>query len=200
MLVTSWKRRSTIPPLPAAIVLAALILLPAPARADGILAGFIGRNFGGDTETKTTVYGGVLGGVNPRGLGFEIDFAYWADFFETEETLGSKTSITTVMGNLVVGGARPRGPAPYVSGGVGLIRANIDSPTNLLDNLTSNDFGMNVGGGVNAMFASNIGIRGDYRYFRSFRKEEVDDDFPDFGIDLAEFSFWRGSVGVVIRW
>lgn len=200
MLVTSWKRRSTIPPVSAALAVAALLSLPAPARADGILAGFVGKNFGGETETKTTVYGGVLGGVNPRGLGFEVDFGYWPDFFDTEETLGAKTSITTVMGNLVIGGARPRGPAPYVSGGAGLIRANLESPTDLLDNLTSNDFGMNVGGGINTMFASNIGLRADIRYFRSFQKEDVDDDFPDFGIDLAEFTFWRGSVGLVVRW
>jgi opacity protein-like surface antigen len=179
-----------------------LLGLPTGARADGILAGFIGRSFGSDAESSTTVYGGVLGGVQPRGLGFEIDFGYWPDFFDTEDTLGIKTTITTVMGNMVIGGATARGVAPFVSGGLGLVRANLESPTDLFDNLSTNDFGINVGGGLNMMFASNFGIRGDIRYFRTFTSEDDDSGsgFPDFGIDLSDFDFWRGSVGLVVRW
>ncbi len=177
-----------------------VLLAPRPASADGILGAFIGTNFSGDTITKTTVYGGVLGGVQAKGLGFEVDFGYTPDFFDTEEDLGVKTSMTTVMGNLVVGGAAARGVAPYVSGGVGLIRANVTDVDELVQDLSRNDFGLNIGGGVNAMFASNVGVRGDIRYFRSFKEEDFDDNFPDFGVDLGNFNFWRATVGVVLRW
>jgi opacity protein-like surface antigen len=194
-----------------AALVAAAVVWPADARADGILAGFIGSNLrvetgdldsSGDPErANTLVYGGVLGGVQPRGLGFEIDFGYSPDFFDAEDTLpfGVKTSITTVMGNLVIGGAAAQGVAPFVSGGVGLIRANVEAE-DLLENLTRNEFGMNIGGGVNVMFASNVGVRGDIRYFRAFQNEDAADDFPDFDIDLSDFDFWRGSVGLVLRW
>src|SRR3712207_2224742 len=95
------------------------------ARADGILGASVGTNFGGQTETRTRVFSGVLGGVQPRGIGFEVDFGYSPDFFDTEDVSGTKTSITTVMGNLVIGGAAATGVAPFVSGGVGLIRVNL---------------------------------------------------------------------------
>jgi opacity protein-like surface antigen len=186
--------------LATALSVGLVLLVPRPASADGIIGAFIGTNFSGDTITKTTVYGGVLGGVQSRGVGFEIDFGYTPDFFDTEEDLGIKTSLTTVMGNLVVGGAAARGVAPFVSGGVGLIRANVTDVEGLVEDLSRNDFGMNVGGGVNAMFSSNAGVRGDIRYFRSFKEEDTDDNFPDFGVDLSDFNFWRASVGVVLRW
>jgi opacity protein-like surface antigen len=183
-----------------AFLVASLFGTPRTAAADGILAGFVGKNLGGDTLTKTTVYGGVLGGVQPKGVGFEVDFGYSPDFFDTEKDLGIKTSMTTLMGNLVVGGAAARGVAPFVSGGIGLIRADVHDVQGLIEDLTRNDFGLNIGGGINAMFASNVGVRGDLRYFRSFKKEETDDNFPDFGVDLSDFNFWRATVGVVLRW
>jgi opacity protein-like surface antigen len=192
------------------LAMACLCSLPSEVRADGILAGFIGSNLrvetglldpeGDPAKSNTRVYGGVLGGVRSRGVGFEIDFGYSPDFFDTEGEFGIKTSITTVMGNLVIGGAAARGVAPFVSGGVGLIRTNVEAPQDLIENLTANEFGMNVGGGVNVMFASNVGVRGDIRYFRSFESETEDDNFPDFGIDLSSFDFWRGTVGLVLRW
>jgi opacity protein-like surface antigen len=176
-----------------------LLACAAPASADGIFGGFVGRTFGGQTDASAPVFGGVLGGVQPRGVGFEIDFGHSPDFFDTEDLTGVKTSITTVMGNLVVGGAAARGVAPFVSGGVGLIRANVDAG-DLLDNLSTNDFGLNIGGGANVMFASNLGVRGDIRYFRAFTDESSDDEIPDFGVDVGDFDFWRGSVGLVVRW
>jgi opacity protein-like surface antigen len=190
---------ATHPPAFAAVLFAALFAATAPAHADGILGAFIGTNFGGQTEVNTRVFGGVLGGVQPRGVGFEIDFGYSPDFFDTEEELGTKTSITTVMGNLVIGGASAGGVAPYGSGGIGLIRANISEPGELIDDLTSNDFGMNIGGGVNVMFSSNAGVRGDLRYFRRFEQDE-EDGLPVVDVGLSDFDFWRATVGVVLRW
>lgn len=179
------------------IALVGVLVLPNPARAEGILAGFIGQNFGGKVEENTVVYGGVFGSVR-KGVGFEIDFGYTPDFFKTEELTGSKTSVTTVMGNLVIGGAASKGVGPYVSGGAGLIRANADGFGELLDNLTSNDFGINVGGGLNMVFSTSVGIRADIRYFRSL--QGGDDGIIPIPSDLGDFDFWRGTVGLVFVW
>jgi opacity protein-like surface antigen len=176
------------------------LAVPADARADGILGAFIGTTFGGATETNQPVFGGVLGGVRPAGLGFEIDFGHSPDFFDTEEATGLKTSVTTVMGNLVFGGAAANGVAPYVSGGIGLIRGNVSDPEDLIEDLSRNDFGLDIGGGVNAMFGSNVGLRADLRYFRSLRDEEVDDGRLDLEFDLGDLTFWRASAGLVLRW
>lgn len=189
----------------AALGAAIMVSTPAVSQAEGIFGAFLGTTFGEQNTGATTeshrplLFGGVLGGVQPRGLGFEIDFGHSPDFFGTEDLTGVKTSITTLMGNLVIGGGGER-VGPFVSGGVGLIRANVEDAGDLISNPTRNDFGMNVGGGANIMLGSSFGVRGDLRYFRSFQGENVEDGLLDLGIDLSDFSFWRGTVGVVLRW
>ena len=44
-------------------------------------------------------------------------------------------------------------------------------------------------------FSDSVGIRGEFRYFRSL--EDRVGGFPDF--DLSRFDFWRGTVGMVFR-
>ena len=84
---------------------------------------------------------------------------------------------------------------PYVVGGVGLIRTNVQDAGEFFDVTTKNDFGFDVGGGVMGFFSQNVGIRGDVRYFRSF--SGTDDNLA--GIGVSDFNFWRGSVGVSFK-
>jgi hypothetical protein len=44
-------------------------------------------------------------------------------------------------------------------------------------------------------FAQNIGLRGDFRYFRSFQGSS--DNVT--GLGLSNFQFWRGSAGVTFK-
>jgi opacity protein-like surface antigen len=103
------------------------------------------------------------------------------------------------MGNVLVsapiGGSSGPGIHPYGSGGVGLIRSRIDGG-DFFNDLSTNDFGFNVGGGINAFISDNIGIRGDVRYFRSLQDNEPDDEFD---LAVSDFDFWRASVGVTFR-
>ena len=62
---------------------------------------------------------------------------------------------------------------------------------------TRNDLGINFGGGLNAQFNDNIGIRGDIRYLRSLEDDDPDNEFD---LGLSDFDFWRGTVGVAFRW
>jgi opacity protein-like surface antigen len=97
------------------------------------------------------------------------------------------------MGNVVVG-APLGGIRPYASGGVGWIASRIDNTGEFFDQASTNNLGMDVGGG--AMFlAGNIGIRGDLRYFRSLQ----DNDSNDVDLALGSFRFWRGTVGVTFK-
>ena len=93
--------------------------------------------------------------------------------------------------------------SPYVTGGIGLLRANIGFE-DLFDDLSTNELGMNVGGGIHVFFSDNIGIRGDLRYFRGLGQQEdddpaEDDDFIDEDFGLDDFDFWRGTIGVTFR-
>jgi opacity protein-like surface antigen len=190
-----------------------LALVPATASAqDWFFTPFVGANFGGtatfgdfddfDDELERRIDFGATIGWNPSVVGFEVDFGYSPNFFEN--TAGDSnfefgdSNVTTLMANLhLTTPNEGAGVRPYGSGGLGLIRSHIGGVAGFFDELTTNDFGMNVGGGIQGNFNENIGLRGDIRYFRSLQDNEPDDEFD---LALSNFDFWRGTVGVTFRW
>jgi hypothetical protein len=184
-----------------ALLLSALV--SAPAAAQTTLTPFAGTTFGGETTENRYVYGAVLGFGS--GAGVDIDFGYAPDFFGGDSApfgdLDGKLNITTLMFNVRFGGGKAPGLSPFVSGGAGLMRASISSPGDLFDSLSRNDFALNAGGGLTGYFNGHIGLRGDIRYFRSLQGESggggIILDPRDF--DLGDFDFWRGTVGLSLR-
>jgi opacity protein-like surface antigen len=193
-----------------------LIAIPRTASADWLFTPFIGTAFNGAADFGDTfdgageferrfTFGASLGYMGAGIIGFEFDFGYTPNFFETEAgadddfTFADDSNVTTLMANLIVGipvgGQTGFGVRPYLVGGAGLLRTHVEGAGLFFEDLDSNDFGFNVGGGVNIFFVDNIGIRGDVRYFRSFAG---DDDELDF--DLSDFDFWRATAGVTFRW
>ena len=63
--------------------------------------------------------------------------------------------------------------------------------------MNTNDWGVNVGGGLIGYFNDNVGLRGDIRYFRSLQDNEPGDALD---LALSDFDFWRGSAGLTFRW
>ncbi len=193
----------------------AVTALPDRASAQWFVTPFIGGNFAGDANFGTfnddfddeferrLDFGATVGWMSRSIVGFEVDFGYSPNFFEN--TIGDTNfdfgdnNVTTLMGNVLlsapIGGSTGAGIHPYGSGGVGLIRSRIDGG-DFFNDLSTNDFGFNVGGGINAYFNDNIGIRGDVRYFRSLQDNEPDDEFD---LAVSDFDFWRASVGVTFR-
>ena len=190
-----------------------LMLLPASAQAQSgwFFSPFIGGNFGGsadfgdfpendDAVERRMDFGATLG-WNPSVVGFEIDLGYSPNFFQ--DTAGDANfefgdnNVTTIMGNVLLSAPAGSGVRPYASGGLGLIRASVQSATGLFNDLSTNDLGINIGGGLNANFNDNVGVRGDLRYFRSLQDNQADNDFD---LSLGSFDFWRGSVGLTFRW
>src|SRR5262245_4911465 len=193
-------------------LLSLALLLPAPASAQSwFIAPFIGANFAGnasfgdfpdaDDELERRVDFGFTLGYNPGVVGFEVDLGWSPNFFE--DTAGDRdfefgdNNVTTLMGNLLISAPPGTGIRPYASGGLGLMRAHASVDSGVFNDLSTNDLGINIGGGINGQFNDNVGIRGDIRYFRSLQDSE-----PDTALDLsfADFNFWRGSVGVTFRW
>lgn len=192
-----------------------LIAVPRTASADWLFTPFIGTAFNADADFGDTfgepgeferrfTYGASLAYMGAGVIGFEFDFGYTPNFFETivdddDFTFADDSNVTTLMANLIigipVGGQTGFGVRPYVVGGAGLLRTHVEGAGLFFEELDSNDFGFNVGGGVNIFFVDNIGIRGDVRYFRAFAG---DDDELDF--DLSDFDFWRATAGVTFRW
>jgi len=113
------------------------------------------------------------------------------------------------MGNVIlaipVGGSTGAGFQPYVTAGIGTIRTQLRSASDVFDDITSNDSGFNVGAGADFFVSTHVGIRADARYIRGF--ESIDDedpiaDNPFFDQQIAKdvFNYFRGSVGLTFRW
>lgn len=198
----------------AAVFAITSLAVPQTASADWVLTPFVGWNFGSSADVSGTGgpgfkdkfekkidYGASLMGMGSGPIGFELDFGYSPNFFETSTTasgfqFASSSNVTTLMGNLVVGANAGR-VRPYVVAGVGLLRTKVQDVDETFDVSSKNDFGLDVGGGVMGFFSESVGLRGDVRYFRGFRGTS-DSDNPA-GIALGDFKFWRGSLGVSFK-
>lgn len=202
------------------IITSSLVILgfvgaPAPAAADWLFTPFVGTTFnasadfddglpGGDDFERKFTYGASLGWMGAGAIGFEFDFGYAPNFFETivdaddDFTFADDSNVTTLMGNVIIGapigGQSGAGIRPFGVAGLGLIRTQVTAADDFFD-VDGNDWGFNVGAGIIGFVSDTIGIRGDVRYFRSFEG----DDEEDFDFALSEFDFWRATVGVTFR-
>lgn len=168
---------------------------PAPARADVFLTPYAGVNFAGSTIDKRTNVGASLTWLGSRGLGFEVDMGFIPDFFAPKDLdldLLGDNSVTTLMGNIVFGRGGG-GIQPYVSAGAGLMRSQVGSFGEFFD-ATDNGFGVNAGGGVR-VGGGRLSLRGDVRYFRNI--SDVDETILE--DVLGDFSFWRATAGLSLR-
>jgi hypothetical protein len=169
---------------------AGLMAVPTVARADGYLSPYVGVNFSGDTTKTSTVYGGSLGYLG-HSAGFELDYGYTPSFFGSD-TLDVDGKVSTLMGNLLIGG-RHQGFSPYVALGAGLIRTNVSGVFDVFKiDEVHNNWGGNIGGGA-FIGGRSLTFRGDIRYFKSF---DTSGDFPQ--ITGNKLGFWRATVGVGI--
>ena len=203
--------------LSAVVVTAAAVAAPRSASADWVITPFVGWNTGGsadvngsDGSTNSSKfehradYGVSLAQMGKGVIGYEVDFGYSPNFFETgTSTPGfqftNDSNVTTLTGNIIVGvpiGGHGGSIRPYAVGGVGLIRSNVQDAAGLFDVTTKNDFGFDVGAGAMGFVSQNVGIRGDVRYFRGFRGSSSD---TVTGLALSDFDFWRASVGVSFK-
>ena len=170
----------------ASIVVVALAAGPRTASADWTITPFVGWNFGGSADVNRKRRTAPPGKFETKWItacrspewatapvGFELDFGYSPNFFETSTTSSgirftSDSNVTTLMGNLVIAGARRIGAAICRRRS----RTHPDQRSGLRRGVlghSKNDFGMDIGGGVMGFFSDNVGLRGDVRYFRGFR-------------------------------
>ena len=182
-----------------------MALMPAAARADGMIIPFAGVNFGGDSgkaledafDASRFNWGVSFAYMGGGVLGLEADLGYSPDFFGKTDIGGS--SVLTVTGNLLLGiplgGQKGFGIRPYALVGVGLIRSQVKAFD--LFEIDDNKAAWDFGGGVMLFFGTNVGIRADLRYFRTFG--EV--DFLDIDIlnPPGDVDFARASGGLILR-
>jgi hypothetical protein len=194
----------------ACFVILASAAAPSKASADWLFTPFLGSTYGGsanvggpdeafkDEFERKLNYGASLAWMGGGILGFEVDFGYSPNFFGVSDNdsginFVGDGNVTTLMGNLVVGA--PLGAVrPYASGGVGVIASRVDNAGQFFDKASSQNLGLDAGAGL-MFLAGNVGVRGDIRYFRSMH----DSDPNGVDLDLGDFRFWRGTVGVTFK-
>jgi opacity protein-like surface antigen len=178
------------------------ILAAAPGRAlaaDQFVNPFIGFDFGGDAGCPSIsncedkkLNAGVSFGTMGAVLGFEEEFAYAKNFFG--DAPGLDSSVLTVMSNVML--VPNVGPIrPYALVGLGLIKTHVSlTPSSVLTS-DNNSLGWDIGGGVNFFFSQHAGLRGDVRYFHSFK------DLNLLGLTLGDtkLDFGRASVGLIFK-
>jgi len=180
----------------------AVTLAPALAHAEGYVSPWVAANAGtrfGDFDNGRAGFGVDAGGMGKGIIGGELDFGFSPSFFGTKSVFGNN-SVIDLMGNVIVGvpvgGTRGAGVRPFVTGGLGLIRTQVDGLNNI--DASNNMAGWNLGAGVRGYFNDHVGWRGDVRYLRSFEDTNTGINIIDFN-QAGQFHFWRAGVGVVLR-
>ena len=174
-------------------MLVALAAAPA-AHAETMISGHAGKAFGGDLDNSRTTYGGALTFMGDGAFGFEIEGAYTPDFFG-DEAFFVENNVSTLMANILLGSRFGESGRVYASVGGGLLKTRASDIDEFFD-VDRNDFGVSGGVGAMGFFGNNLGVRGDVRYFRNLGDPEPDNEFD---LDFGDFSFWRGTAGIVLK-
>ncbi len=189
--------------LKAFIITAAVALVAAPtqARAEGFFTPWVGANWGSAMDNGRAAFGFNAGGMGAGVIGGEVAFGYSPSFFGNQNDFGNN-SVIDLMGNFIVGvpigGTHGAGIRPFVSGGVGLLRTQIDGGTLAHVSSSNNMFGWNLGGGAMGFFNDHVGLRGDLRYTRGFEDLKTGNTVIDLGGN-NQLHYWRLQAGVVLR-
>lgn len=192
--LTTWIRTA---------VLTAVVCSFSPASAH---ADFLVQPFFAWTRNKETARWVTGGGVtldwsrNWFIAGGEVGYA--SGFFDPEgdvTDLIESSHVLTVTGH--AGVAMPVRTeedrfVPYATAGFGMLRQQARDRDGIID-VTRNDPSIHFGGGVHVMLARFLGIRADFRHFRSTKDPFTTPD--PIVSDLERLSFWRIGVGAVMR-
>lgn len=179
---------------------ALLTVAPRPAQAEWHLTPLIGLTFRSDT---TIIYatsrvhwnlGGATTLIGAGPFGIEGLLLYTPGFFEGETVVDSHS--LALMVNVVV--AVPRrwseyGLRPFVSGGLGQMRAAVTDISNILP-VRKNLLGFNIGGGAVGFITEHTGLRFDLRRFGGRASEDL-----DVAVGPVRVNYWTATVGVVFR-
>jgi opacity protein-like surface antigen len=165
------------------------------AHGETLLTGFGGVSFGGVTDRTRGTFGGSLGFLGGGVLGIEFEFATVPEFFGSgAEDVFTDNNVVTLMGSLLL--AAPAGPVRvYGAGGAGIMKTRLADPDRFFD-IDSNDFGINVGGGLIGYVSDHVGLRADVRYFRDLQDPVPDNEFD---IELGRVDYWRAVGGLTLK-
>ena len=186
-----------------AVSLMLLGFAPSVAHADGLIVPFYGVNFGGTSgenistafDANRNTWGVSFAWMGAGVIGLEADLGYTSDFYGKTDADG--TGLLTATGNVLLGvpfgGQKGFGIRPYGLIGAGIVHSKLDAFTDVIG-FDDTQGAWDVGGGVMMFFTSHVGVRGDYRYMRTFSAVDF------LGLTQSDnIKFSRGTVGLILR-
>jgi hypothetical protein len=187
-----------------------LLVCPRPARAQDLLfIPFLGFTFGGgsslfaDLESGSSESASAVGGsvaLLGQGIfGVEGDIGYVPGFFERGEAqiVFPGSFVTSLTGSVMVTlplSITRESLRPYLVAGGGVMWAEADDVASVFP-IRSTMPALNFGGGAIGFLSNTVGVRFDLRYIRSLGAG--DDRISGTG---PRARFWRGSVGLVLKY
>jgi hypothetical protein len=190
---------------------------PARAAADWHLTPLLGLTFQGETtllDSESAVgkahwhFGGAVTVVGSGVIGAEALIVYTPGFFQQDsppaiggvpapDVIASRS--LAIMGNALM--TTPTrwneyGLRPFVSGGIGLLRASAKDSFDILP-VSTNLLGYNIGGGAVGFLTERAGLRFDLRYFSNLKPSDSDEGIA---IGRVQLSYWTASAGVVFKY
>ena len=176
------------------LLVVAVFLVADSARAEVILTPFLGKVFGGSTDTSRTTYGGAVGFLGGGVFGFEAEFGYVKDFFDagSASAVLQSNKLQSLSANLIL--TVPSGSLrPYATAGLSLLRPEVSGRVQFVD-IKEDKGGYNVGGGLFLGLSDHAALRGDLRFFRTFGDLE-----PGAALSPGKLDYWRGVGGLTLR-
>ena len=195
---------------------------PFPIESHWLASGSLGSDFEASAEDPGVNFAGTIGWLWHGVIGPEFQANFSPDFqldaAQLAPFLAEEPAINTYMFNAIIAAPLMAGGQfqPYFSGGMGwfTLRGDTIAGDSNID-LNHNDTGWNAGFGAMG-FLGQMGIRADLRYFKvsgdefagvdssvlRSRHGAVVDDMEGLvdGDILSGASFWRGNVGIALRW
>ena len=154
------------------------------ASAQAMFTGSIGNVFGGDAPSTKKAWAIAIGGGGAHGIGSELEYSETRKFFETADGVG-QGKVLTLMPSIFVAVPIKR-VRPYGIFGFGFIRQRTESTTGgIFSNLSDDDVGYSVGGGVMLHFARRAGVRVDLRHFKVRKADGIGFQRLLFGLVLG---------------
>lgn len=184
-----------------------VVAVPLSARADWLVTPFAGGSFAPETTLLVFEEGagrkltlGVATTLLSDGLfGIEGEVNHTPGFFQGDDPLGLvlTSRVTTFTGNVIIAvplAVTRESLRPYVVGGLGLLQARSKHAAGLFP-VDENLLAVNFGGGAIGFVTDRTGLRFDLRYIKAASGA----DGPLAQPGVSRLSFWRATMGIVIR-
>jgi hypothetical protein len=180
----------------------------AEARADWLITPFVGTSFASETTFlaveegagRKFTLGGAVALLSDGILGLEAEFSHTPRFFEGSDPLGVvlTSRVTSISGSIVLTvplSVTRESLRPYLVGGLGLLQARSKDAADFFP-LDQDLLGVNIGAGAVGLVSDRTGFRFDLRHI----KAASGGDGPLARPGVSRLSFWRATVGVVLRY